>query len=226
MHEFHFNWLIESDWGGFYASFKKFLNGLDDNELFLPYCDDTITRSEFDISTIEQILRQNESILGFSLRLGTSIEGYEPSRNLSLDKEFFVWDWRNSMGDWGWSCDLSNTVYRTKTFKKLFEYIDERGFTVLIPNQIESQGIYFNRAYLSSNQPHLACFNYISKMGAVDLNLTQGLYLNKVQGGAEHTVEEFKKRFDEGYRINWLKYQDYIPDRVFWGLNNFELIKE
>ena len=193
--------------GVFYNDIKNFIN-FTKSEFVLFCTDDTIFIRTFLIEEIENVF-ENDSLLNFSLRLGKNTVYCYPLDKIQNvpehdeNKNIFYWGWQNAEYDFGYPLEVSSTVLRVSDMKKFIE-----AWTFPNPNWMEwymdmSKNNLINRS-LS------ACFAlsvaFSAPMNTVNQNNNNRSSLKK-----EYSVGALLKKYQEGYRINPIKFYHYLP---------------
>lgn len=214
--------VMENEEGGFAPTFKRILEEIPDEEIILFCVDDLIWLNFFNPHLL-LVLQSYPNLLGFSMRLGSNIEGFNPK-----DENFQIYSstpvavakWQNAQSHWGYPFELSCSAYSAKLVKQVVE----SARNLRLPNDLESAGYYYCHGNVF-DKPHYAFLNGSSRACCADINRVQNIYENATKGGEALTAENLRKMFDSGYRINWANYFGYIPNEPFMGKDNFELTK-
>ncbi len=216
-------WYYESDYGSLDSLIRSILTQNDEikpDDIILFSVDDLVYFREINRNIIGSFVTDPE-ILGFSLRLGTNILPYHEMWNKSQDKRFVKFNWLNKPGHYGYPFDLSNSAYRVSLVREILDHSKE----IRVPNDLESYGVQYCMNY-KTNQPFIMMVNGPNYSSCVDINRTQQLYPNRIQGDERvHSVENLRLLYNDGYRINWKNYHHLMPTDVFLGQTNLELIK-
>ena len=214
-HEKHYNKLM-----GDYAAvkflrennFKKQVHSsIETYEYVLFLVDDTIFARDFSIRNITENLKNNDA-LGFSLRLGKNTV-YCYSRDISqelpdfieLDKRSLKYDWTNAQGDFGYPLEISSSVYRVNDILPLLHQLE-----FINPNTLEGQMAANRNAYINKKN-HLICNEY-SIAFSNPVNIVQNVCNNRVGSNPQYSADELSQMFEQGYRIDVKKYNDYVPN--------------
>jgi hypothetical protein len=197
-------------------------DALDDRQNLCFIVDDFVWSKPFSLSITDDYLKNNIDVFGFSLRIGFNTNFYNQAWNISKDPRFFKFEWHNKPSHWGYPFDVSCSAYRISDIKKIFAGNKNN---IRLPNDLETVGV---SAMLNGfgNYKFNTTMNTSSYGSCVDINRTQDLYQNRIQGGPEYSVENLKKLYDEGYRIKWENYFDIEPAEPFIGTHNLEITKE
>lgn len=237
------NWLTEST--GFHAALEHWTEGLDHDEHVLFGCDDVVYFRELDPAAITRYLAAHPDILGFSLRLGTNIEGAHAITASAGDRNargntrgdthdgIVTWPVEQHRRHWGYPFELMGTVYRASLVKQVIR----GGGKFRVPNDLEAignrmcrsdrswwlkrfgrwiRGYYRDFERLTSN-PRLAMSNGPSYCAAQDVNRVQTVVANSVQGTEQHAAAQLKARFAAGARLDWKRLSGITPSDCFVG---------
>lgn len=207
------DWINEKDHGGFSIALGDYLDSLYDDDLVLFMVDDVVWIRPFNLNICE-VLRNSKlnDVLGFSLRLGINIDHYDPSWNICNNRLFSIFDWRGKPLHFGYPFDVSCSVYKVGLVKCLF---GSNKSSIRLPNDFE--GLIVQQLYKSGVFNHLMMFNGFSNCIALDINRTQDLYKNPINGTEEHTVDKLNQLYKDGKRIVWENYANIIPNDFFYG---------
>lgn len=102
--------------------------------------DDIVFKEPFSFANVCHLLGANSSILTFSMRMGTHlnfcypINSPQPIPDGTIQNGLFIWQWRNSQGDWGYPISLDGHVFRKNDATRWLSRIDFSN-----PNQLEDR---------------------------------------------------------------------------------------
>jgi hypothetical protein len=156
---------LQSEWKNIqYIEESEFkidvINAINGYDYTLFLTDDSIFVNRFNLDEITKLLDKNNSILGFSLRLGKNT-GYCFSCNMFQDipdmkeynKDISIYFWPRSQFDFSYCLEVSSSIYRSKD---ILQVIQERMFTN--PNQLED-ALYANLWQFVCFKFRMACYN-------------------------------------------------------------------
>lgn len=209
----------------------KFFNDILRNEInntFSDYilfgCDDEIVIRSINLQNAKNHLDSNPDCIGYSLRLGNNIEYSRVALNIRDSKnQTLKWNWRHSSSHWGYPWELMATIYPTWICQ---EIINSQKDNIKTPNFYESFGVNF-----CSNNPNMPsfmmCDDSTGAFIAADVNRIQLEFENKVQNfsGRDLSAANLLKMYKEGYRLNWINYQNKIYNDIFIGDKDLEFIQ-
>ena len=214
--------VLENELGGFGPCLKEVLKEIPDDEIIL-FCVDDLIFLDFFNPNLLVLLQQNPKLIGFSLRLGTNINGYSDSEiyhqysNLPIN---YV-EWQKAPSHWGYPFEVSCSAYSAKLVKEVVGSAQH----LRLPNDLESAGYHYCFNSIKNDKPFYAFLNGPSRSSCADINRVQDLYQNRTQGGSELTADKLDQLFKEGYRIDWKNYFGHAPIEPFMGTDKFNLIK-
>lgn len=184
--------------------------------------DDTVFIKDFNIDTGINLLNENRSILGLSLRLGNNTNFcYMSNQNQCMKKpierkgEFNIWAWKDSSGDFGYPLELSSSIYRTSDIIDILYRVEK----FVNPNVMEL----FMDEHRKSNQvcskvsqrPYLASFE-TSIAFSNPLNITQDMWQNKHQQNSHNSLIKLNQKFLQGYRIVLEPFETLTPNSAHY----------
>lgn len=216
------NHVMENEEGGFAPCFKEILAGIPDDEIIL-FCVDDLIWLDFFNPHLLLVLQQYENLIGFSMRLGKNIEGFNPDAEafqLYSRTPVAVAKWGSLGSHWGYPFEVSCSAYKAKLVKQVVEYAQQ----LRLPNDLESAGYYYCQAN-ALDKPDYAFLNGNARSCCADINRVQDVYQNATKGGEGLTATNLNKMFEAGQRINWANYFGYVPNDCFMGKDNLEFIK-
>ncbi|MBF0227514.1 MAG: glycosyltransferase [Desulfobacterales bacterium] len=173
--------------------------------------DDNIFVRKFSLIQAVDYLKNEPSVLGFSLRLGKNIK-FSYMAEINQTQPFFIknaknilkFNWTESEHDFGYPIELSSSIYRVYDIFLLLNVINFN-----TPNTLESQ---LNSAisYFKTERYDLCCYEY-SVTFCNPINLVQTDWKNKVGNKSEYSSEALAKKYNDGWRINIDNYKGFIP---------------
>jgi hypothetical protein len=198
---------LASEWPGVEfvkeTGFKdNLINAIDDYEYIFFLVDDTIAVNHFNADEITRLLEKNNSILGFSLRLGKNT-GYCFSCNMPQDipimkeynKNISTYFWPKSQFDFSYCMEVSSSIFRTKD---ILQVITDRNFKN--PNQLEDV-LYANLWQFVCFKFRMACYNQ-SVAFANPLNQsTETNKSNRTGNNDKYSIENLLDIYEKGGRI-------------------------
>jgi hypothetical protein len=181
------------------------------NILFIT--DDTIFVKSFSINEIEVILAKSVKILAVSLRLGANLNYCYPvdkTQKLPKFKKYnehmLQWDWTvpSSELDFAYALEVSSTCIPSKVFNVYMEHCVFHN-----PNQLESM-LDLNKPYFAKKK-YMLCYNE-SVAFANPINKVNPNNQNRVSEFDEFSIENLLTNYESGGRINYSKFENYIPN--------------
>lgn len=156
------------------------------------FVDDIVVKDSISFSNICKILSSNPGILTFSLRMGLHLDFCYPTNSPQQIPDgmvkggFFIWDWREGAGDWGYPMSVDGHAFRKIEILPWIERIDFSS-----PNQFEDF-IQPAKNYLPSH--HCICYAS-SKIINLPINRVQNEYKNRSEEiDADSLLEIWNKR--------------------------------
>jgi hypothetical protein len=206
--------LIDDSKIGFDTAIRSFVESMDDNDLFLPVCDDMVFTRFYHPTAAATVFEtpEAEKMLGFSLRLGWNINPLPVDCQIKSDPRFFAWEWRQASGHYNVPFELMHTMYKASFVK---EIVRSNKDEMKCPNFLESYG----NNYCINNvvAPYMVMFRAPNFNVAFDINRCQDYFPNKIQGGEGHSTEELSKLYKEGFRLAWEVAWESYPKDIFVG---------
>ncbi len=188
-------------------------------------CDDVVYRQPADLNTVEQVLREHPSVLGFSLRLGLNIR-YTHTRDNAIAPPAFIsekpalrWRWNGADSDWGYPFELNGTVYRVEWVRAILHLLEKlrQGDPRVEwrqPNFLESSANNLLR-FAAQVPEELAAFPQ-SCLVVPTINQVQTIAWNHIMG--EHrSVRELETLRRNGARMNLDAYATTPFNRIHVG---------
>ncbi len=196
-------------------SFKSdLLSLLQDSEYILFLVDDNIFVRDFHVSDVISSLQNYPDSLGFSLRLGRNTTYCYSLDNEQRPPEFHPfgeaghlrYNWTISDYDFGYPLEVSSSVYRTAD---ILPFISQLSF--YNPNTLE--GFMADRASeFKDKLPFLLCFEQTITFCAPINKVQNTAAANRASDNAAYSPENLLKIFNDGYRIDVLAYNDFLPN--------------
>lgn len=205
------NWIHEDD---FNYQVRKWVEECED-EFVMFGCDDVIFTHVFSLDMAERVLKNNQDIFGFSLRLGKNIKGFP--EDAVEDHYFYHWNWESYViDDFHYPWELDCTIYRTSDVKDM---INRYQRVFINPNYFEEFVVFDWDYYIK--RPKLACFES-SKALVLTINRVQDTHLNYYDDNCP-SLEQLNDMYEDGYRIKFFG----LPDNnaIHVGADYLKLIK-
>lgn len=215
-HDFwNVNLIDEKTQGGFHVALTGLVNSLVENDVVLFSVDDFIYANYFNLHN-GLILNNSplSSVIGFTLRMGKNTVPYNDQWNVCDTPPFIIYDWRGKPSHLGYPFDVSCSMYRVSVVKEIFNLMKR---PMNIPNDTEAFGVTAVMNELSGKYPHYMMHNGNAIGACADINRVQDLYQNRTQGGEQLTAENMIKMYQEGKRIDWMRYYNIAPPEPFVG---------
>ncbi|MBU3621194.1 GT-D fold domain-containing glycosyltransferase [Polynucleobacter sp. CS-Odin-A6] len=160
-------WVKEKN---FYLDLVTIIEASDDYIMF--GCDDVVFKAPFDLNFAKEVLKEDDDIFGFSLRLGRNIQ--PTPKDFLVSKEYLKWNWQGSTDlHYNYPWELDCTLYRKSDIKKMLASHND---TIKSPNYFEGDFANESKKYIS--RPCLACFDGISKAIVITVNAVQDTHQN------------------------------------------------
>jgi len=171
------------------------------------YCmflvDDIIFKDRTSLGNIVQILKNNPDIVTYSLRLGLQLNfcyplnSHQPIPNGNVINGIFVWDWRNSIGDWNYPLSLDGHIFRKSSVASWINRINFNN-----PNQLEDR-----LQHLKNEITGYCVCSTFSTIVNLPLNRVQDEYKNRNEEMSSERLLEIwqsnkKINIESLYRIN------------------------
>ena len=139
------HWVEEKD---FNNDLCHIVSNADDYIMF--GVDDVVFKDKFSLKYATDILKNNDKIFGFSLRLGTNIKF--KGKNLSKISNIIEYNWKNTQSQhYNYPWELCCTLYRKSDILDIFE---KHNSAFINPNQLEGDIALDVDKYIT--KPHLA----------------------------------------------------------------------
>lgn len=174
--------------------------------------DDNIFVRDFHLKDALDILKGQNNVLGFSLRLGhnttyryTQNRGQKLPNFIELHDDVVMFNWIISDGDFGYPLEVSSSVYRLKDVLPLLAWINFEN-----PNDLEARMAFYAGAF-QHKSPFLVCYrNSITFCNPI--NVTQNVMPNRMGGALQYTADNLALRFEQGERIRVKSYDGFLPN--------------
>jgi len=183
--------------------------------------DDSIFTTGFNTNDATNLFESNEKVLGFSLRLGQSLDYcYSLSKPQSVpthavDENIMLWDWREAESDWNYPLEVSSSIYRMSTIYRV-----QDGCAFENPNFLE----FFMDQYkktLVERCPMMACYKTPVAFSAPINKVSKGN--NNNQGEKEeNSIKILLEKYEDGMRINPEKFIGYKTHAVHEEVDIYE----
>ena len=214
------NWHFETWFGRSFAETLRWVvfNRMAETDYLLFGCDDVIYTRMFNLRMVEMLLHNLEpaNVLGFSLRLGTNIQG---CNTIPEDHSLYrMWRWRGKRGHFGYPFELMATVYSVRRVREIINALNE----IKLPNDLELGGMKYCRALLGETQ--LCMFNTPNYAVAQDVNRVQNDYQNTIHGTEEHGAENLIAAYQRGAKLDWSNLFGINPPDAFVGDQYWKLV--
>jgi len=188
-----------------------FLGGIQREDLALFLVDDNIFIQDFYLESIVNVLKQENELLGFSLRLGKNTtyrysRGQEQALPIfnTISDNIIRFDWTQSKGDFGYPLEVSSSVYRVGDILPLL-----MGFSFNNPNVLEER-LAYHAKFLRKEHPQLACYQR-SVTFCNPINLVQSVMPNRAGENIKYDIDILSSLFEQGERIKVDTYSGFIP---------------
>lgn len=173
--------------------------------------DDNVFIRDFSIIDIINWLDDNPDALGFSFRLGKNttycymFDKPQPLPKFEKKEKFLKYNWANAEFDFGYSLEVSSSLYRIKDIWNLLLTT-----TYTNPNTLESNLDSLKNKFINT-QPFLLCFE-TSAAFCIPLNLVQSNWINRHSQKNWYTIEVLQQLFDYNYRIDLTQFSNFLPN--------------
>lgn len=211
------NFLPEDKNGGFENTLKIYSNFVNDHDIILFGCDDVVFTRPFCTGFLDDFLGYDNSILGFSYRLGTNIY---PRPLKDTTGAFFTWQWRGNPKHWGYPFELMASVYRADLLREILN--NKQG--IKSPNHLESAGTMYCIENKYTSHPKMAMLNTVNYAVAQDVNRVQHDFPNKITGTQEQDAKHLIDLYNQGKRLDWENLFNIVPNDVFVGNTYWRVI--
>lgn len=179
-------------------------------EYVLFLVDDNIFVRDFSIGNIMDSLITNPDALGFSLRLSTNTTYCYPLRLdqelpefSSSDHEFLKFDWTSGQHDFGYPLEISSSIFRVEDIMAALHHSFGN------PNTLE---VYLNDNKTTFYQKKFLLCNQYSYTFRNPVNKVQTIFNNRAGETFYYPLEDLKKMFSLGYRVDVEEYSGFVPN--------------
>jgi GT2 family glycosyltransferase/tetratricopeptide (TPR) repeat protein/glycosyltransferase involved in cell wall biosynthesis len=187
------------------------LLALSENVLFL--VDDNIFIENFSLQDTVETLDREQSALGFSLRLGrntTYCYSLDAPQRLpdftSAGNRALRFDWRTADYDFGYSLEVSSSLYRTDDLFPLLADLPFRN-----PNTLE-EGMAARKALFAKEKPYLLCLE-CSVTFCAPINKVQSVIKENRSGNdISQSPDSLAALFEQGSRVRIEAYCGFRPN--------------
>lgn len=185
------NWVRETD---FYSDLLSLVKAADNYILF--GCDDVFFTDHFDPSAALDRLVSDQSLFGFSLRLGLNLHSLPDLKKFG---DVIEWNWMSSStGHWRYPWDVSASIYR-----KLFvlDYLSATP-SAINPNRFESLLAEAIEGNFVTLPERLASFDR-SKCLTLTVNRVQDEFPNDYDASRETDIQALYRAHVAGKQLDW-----------------------
>ena len=203
---------LQSEWKNIQyveeTNFKNdLLNAIDGYEYTFFIVDDNVFCNRFCLDEIIKLLGKNNSVLGFSLRLGKNTE-YCFSCNMpqsipamkEYNKDISTYFWPQSQFDFSYCLEVSSSIYRSKD---ILQVIQERIFNN--PNQLED-ALYANLWQFVCFKFKMGCYNQSVAFSNPLNQSTETNKTNRTGNNEDYSTEKLLELYEKGGRISSSKF--------------------
>jgi hypothetical protein len=195
------------------TNFKKdLLNLLQKRKFILFLVDDNIFTHDFSLADCVHQLRENRSLLAFSLRLGrNTTKNYIRNRQQTLPEvtetspDIHSFNWTESDGDFAFPLEVSSSIYRACDLLPIIDRLDFRD-----PNTFEFN-LSHHKYVFAKLAPKLACFKY-SVTFCNPINIVNTSHRCRAGNRLEYSSSELAATFNRGLHIDIKKFDNYLPE--------------
>lgn len=174
--------------------------------------DDCIFTDYFNIQDITELLSDNRNVLGFSLRLGKNttycypIDKYQTTPTFTNEKHASLkFDWTHGEYDFAYPLEVSSSIYRTADILVFLENCEYNN-----PNQLEGFLSYYAITFMNTAN-YLMCYS-TSRAFCSPVNKVNKFNGNRSGQYDKYSLENLRKMFMRGMRINPLRFKEYISN--------------
>jgi glycosyltransferase involved in cell wall biosynthesis len=185
---------------------------VDGSRSLLFLVDDTLFVGPFSAAGALRVLDEDESCLGFSLRLGrNTTQCYTLDQPQSVPKltqlhtGVLTFDWTKAEHDFGYPLEVSSSLYRTSDILPLLQRLDYRS-----PNTLEG-ALARHASSFREARPRLACFAQ-SVAFSVPANLVQTAWKNRADSNPALTARALADVYARGHRLDVEQYQGFVAN--------------
>jgi len=173
--------------------------------------DDNIFVDEFSIKDIVGLLRKNERVLGFSLRLGRNTTICYPINTIqglphfyTVDDKFLMYRWVNADYDFAYPLEVSSSIYRVNDIEPIIKNCEYNS-----PNTLEAVLAMNSRNFYEKN-PLLMCYEK-SVAFCNPINKVQAFNNNRSGIKESYSPDALLKEFEKGNRISLEQFEGFVP---------------
>jgi len=200
--KFHFEQDFKSD----------LINAIEGTDFYLFLVDDAIFVNEFSIKNIIEQLQKRNSLIGFSLRLGTntsycySLDKPQklPSFDI-IDENYMIYNWTKEECDFNYPLEISSSIFRAQDLLPILTLASYAN-----PNTLESMLDSLKHLF-EKYRPNLMC-HIKSTAFCMPVNRVQSIYENRTGNNCELTPEKLAQFFESGKRVDVLSYNGFVPN--------------
>ncbi|KEF41460.1 MAG: hypothetical protein ER33_11385 [Cyanobium sp. CACIAM 14] len=180
------------------------------SEHLLFLVDDNIFVRPFSLRLIVEMLDQQPSAVGFSLRVGRntttcySMRCAQPLPDFQPVVGGLRFRWVGETGDFGYPIEVSSSVYRLADLIGLL-----RTLPYTNPNRLE-QVLSSSSSLFALSKPDLLCFEQ-SVAFCAPINKVQTVFDNRAGELTAYSAEELNCRFLDGMRVNVAALDGFVP---------------
>jgi GT2 family glycosyltransferase len=172
--------------------------------------DDTLFVNQFSLERASHLLERDESLLGFSFRLGrntTYCYSLDRAQPLPVFEEpspgVLTYDWTAAESDFGYPLELSSSLYRTADILPLLGSLPYTN-----PNTLESL-LAQHLSDFRHRRPALGCFAQ-SVAVSVPANIVQNVWANRAATDPTRTAEALLEAYKRGQRLEVDRYSGFV----------------
>jgi hypothetical protein len=173
--------------------------------------DDTLFLRQFSLASASHALEQDDSLLGFSFRLGrntTYCYSLDRAQRLPTFEApspgLLKYDWTSAESDFGYPLELSSSLYRTEDVLPVLRSLEYGN-----PNTLES-ALAQRAVDFRQKRPALGCFDQ-SVAVSVPANIVQTAWANRAATDPTRTAGALLDAYERGRRIAIDQYPDFVP---------------
>lgn len=164
------------------------------------FVDDMIVKDDIDFNVPCNILESNESVLMFSLRLGTHlthcypVNSFQkvPNGNVNSDLQVFIWPWRDAQFDWNYPLSVDGHIFRRSDVSSWTTRLNFKN-----PNKFEESLQVIPRIFPLSD---IGCSFLNSKVVNIPSNRVQNEILNRNE---EESIDDSYESWMSGKEIDF-----------------------
>lgn len=179
-----------------------------DTDAVLLLVDDCFFFRDTSLRSAAGCLRDNRSVLSFSMRLGRNIRR---GPSMVHGSKVSFWRWAAASWHWGYPFSISCDLHRVSLVREVLASRD----TFTIPNDLESAGVLY--CFKNRVPTFNAMFNGHSVAACLDANRVQDFHPNAFHGGPEVSAQNLISAYQQGQRLDWRSYEGITPGDCFIG---------